>query len=267
MNKYNKGKVYKITSDNTTDVYIGSTTKELSQRLSGHKNAYKRFADNKTNYCLSFELVKHAHFEITLVEAVNVETKEELLKREGFHSMNTPNCINKKIAGRTMKEYYDANKAEILEYHKTYYAENKTEILETHKKYRTENKDKIVESKKEWFIANRDQVLEKNKAYREENKEDLQLKQKEICECECGLQYSRSNKSQHYKSALHKNKLELIKNGGTGNEIIIKEKVPRPPRAQILCECGNYYRKDIKSKHLMSLKHQKYLETRVPITP
>lgn len=158
------------------------------------------------------------------------------------------------------KQYYEENKEEILEYQKTYYEENKAKISETHKKYRTENNDKIVESKKEWFIANRDQVLEKNKAYRDENKEDLKLKQKEKCLCECGDSYARSNKSQHYKSAQHKNKLELIKNGGTGNEIIIKEKVPRPPRAQILCECGNYYRKDIKTKHLMSLMHQKYME-------
>ena len=41
MNKYQNGKIYKITSKQTDDVYIGSTIQELNKRLIHHKAKYK----------------------------------------------------------------------------------------------------------------------------------------------------------------------------------------------------------------------------------
>ena len=53
---------------------------------------------------------------IELVEAFPCSSKVELLKREGWYQLNNP-CVNKKIAGRTIKEsnkkYYDDNKEKI----------------------------------------------------------------------------------------------------------------------------------------------------------
>lgn len=37
MPDYSKGKIYKLCSNQTDNVYIGSTTQELSFRLSDHK--------------------------------------------------------------------------------------------------------------------------------------------------------------------------------------------------------------------------------------
>ena len=37
MNKYNKGKIYKIVDNTNGNVYIGSTIQTLSQRLGGHE--------------------------------------------------------------------------------------------------------------------------------------------------------------------------------------------------------------------------------------
>lgn len=148
MNKYNNGKVYKITSANTTDVYVGSTTYELNQRLSGHERSHRRYLNDKTNYCLSFQIIEKGDYKITLIEAVNVNTKEELLKREGHHAKTIPNCINIAIAGRTQKEYYEDNKQEILDYHKDYYKINKDEIVQKQKAYKEANPELIKQGKK-----------------------------------------------------------------------------------------------------------------------
>ena len=42
MNKYRNGKIYQISNTVTDDVYIGSTTAGLSQRMAKHRNECKR---------------------------------------------------------------------------------------------------------------------------------------------------------------------------------------------------------------------------------
>jgi predicted GIY-YIG superfamily endonuclease len=41
MPDYSNGKIYKLVSDKTAMIYIGSTTQDLNERLSGHKNEFK----------------------------------------------------------------------------------------------------------------------------------------------------------------------------------------------------------------------------------
>jgi len=48
LNKYRKGKIYIIRSDQSDQIYIGSTVKSLKRRLQGHEDDFKRF--NKDNY-------------------------------------------------------------------------------------------------------------------------------------------------------------------------------------------------------------------------
>ena len=50
-NKYEKGKVYKITDIAYNKCYIGSTCdKLLSQRLARHKEQFKRYGQGKANW-------------------------------------------------------------------------------------------------------------------------------------------------------------------------------------------------------------------------
>jgi hypothetical protein len=73
MNKYQNGKIYKLTSKQTDNIYVGSTTKPLVQRMSGHKCDYK---------CTSVEMLKYDDCIIELIEDYPCDSKTELEKRE-----------------------------------------------------------------------------------------------------------------------------------------------------------------------------------------
>ena len=53
------GRVYTIRSHQTDDIYIGSTTQTLSQRMTDHRKNYKQYLDKKRNYITSYEIVQY----------------------------------------------------------------------------------------------------------------------------------------------------------------------------------------------------------------
>lgn len=115
MVNYQNGKIYLLRSSQTTDVYIGSTTKNyLSQRIAQHKSAYKRYLNKTYGYMTSFELIKYDDVAIELIETFPCNSSDELHAREGHHIRNIQ-CINKIIPGRTPKEYREENSESIKE--------------------------------------------------------------------------------------------------------------------------------------------------------
>ncbi len=124
MVNYSLGKIYKIVSDETTDVYIGSTCeKTLTRRLQKHRSNYKDFKKERENtdkksysqpYVRSFDILKYDDAEIILIEKFLCETKDELHARERHWIEKIPN-INKVKPMRTHKEYVKDMKAVILQ--------------------------------------------------------------------------------------------------------------------------------------------------------
>jgi hypothetical protein len=105
-----KGRVYKLVSNHTNDIYIGSTTQSLGGRKSGHKNDYKKFLDGRRKgSCASFTLIEKGEIDIILLEEVSCETIKELKERERYW-IETTDCINIKIPNQTRKEWYEKNK-------------------------------------------------------------------------------------------------------------------------------------------------------------
>ena len=49
---------YKITSTNTDKVYVGSTKKDINERLQNHEAQYRNFKDGKYHYITSFEILE-----------------------------------------------------------------------------------------------------------------------------------------------------------------------------------------------------------------
>ena len=106
-----RGCIYKIISDKTDKIYIGSTTQLLPIRLQQHFNSYHSYINGYSNtYISSFEIIKLAgNIQIILLESVsyNKLTKLELLTREGEYilmpqfsnvivNINNPTPINYK---------------------------------------------------------------------------------------------------------------------------------------------------------------------------
>lgn len=191
INKYNNGKIYKITSEHTENVYVGSTTRDLNGRLKEHRKKYKLHQkdSNKHDYLTSFEIVKYDTYEITLIENFCANTKQELLDREGHYIKITPNCVNARQMGRTEKEWRVDNKEYLQEKNKKYNQDHKVELSQYHKQYRTDNADEIKK---------------KMHNYHEAHKEVNNAKKKQHVDCECGMQYSAGHKTRHFATERHK---------------------------------------------------------------
>lgn len=94
QNKYANGKIYKISSPSTVNVYIGSTCKTLNERLSQHKCDYKRYKNGKYHYVTSFEIVKFDDCVINLIEEIKTNSLD-LIDQETYHINNETNAVNK----------------------------------------------------------------------------------------------------------------------------------------------------------------------------
>jgi len=171
-NKYNNSRIYKICSNLTDKIYIGSTTKTLSRRLTQHKYTYKKNIETNNNkYVSSFEIIKLGDFSIVLIEECNFNNRQQLERREGEIIKLNINVVNKTIAGRTFTEYYNHNKEEYAQYNKQYQLEHKEQIIEQKKQYYNDNIEKFTEKNKQYNLTHKTQIAEYNKHYNLENKE------------------------------------------------------------------------------------------------
>ena len=109
------GRIYVIKSPQTDYVYIGSTTKTLNDRLCSHKSGYKAYLNEKGHYITSFELVKFEDCFIELLEEVSCKNEKELHKIEGQYIKDNMNCVNRRIEGRTRKEYHVDNQKKLID--------------------------------------------------------------------------------------------------------------------------------------------------------
>ena len=214
MPDYKQGKIYKLWSPQGEEIYIGSTTQSLAKRKSGHK---------EMNCCSKLLFEKYDDVRIELIEQYPCENKMELNRREGEHIRNN-NCINRYIAGRTIKEYREDNKEKIKEYEKEWYEDNKEKIkqndkewyennkekiLEQHKEYYENHKEKILEHNKEYYENNKEKILEYQKEYKQNNKEKIKKYKKEYNEkkviCQCGCEVRRDSLPKHKRTRKHTN--------------------------------------------------------------
>jgi hypothetical protein len=188
---YQNGKIYKIVSNLTDKIYIGSTCSPLYKRHYEHKNNYKRFLNGSFHYITSFEILKFDHSDMQLVESYPCNSKEELHAREGMH-IKQNDCVNKSLPGRTHDEklekikeitklYREVNKEKIKEINKLYREVNKEKIKKSVKLYKEENKEQINEYLKLYKEENKEKIHERERLYRELNKEKIKERKKLYC--------------------------------------------------------------------------------------
>ena len=108
MNKFQNGKIYKIT-DNVSDmIYVGSTCNTLQQRLYQHEADYKAFKAEKTNYRTSFKILKNDNYKIELIKFYPCENKQQINLEDGKiikkYKNNNLNIVNRNIAGQSNKQ-------------------------------------------------------------------------------------------------------------------------------------------------------------------
>jgi hypothetical protein len=177
MLDYSNAKIYTIRFiDNDNNIYIGSTIQPLAVRFGGHKKVVSSLYE----YIQDVYNGDWSKCYIELYECFKCNNKEQLNKREGevirdFMKNNEYKVINKRIEGRTRKEYIQDNKEILKKKYKEYYENNKDKI----KEYYSHNKDKIKEYIKEYYSHNKDKIKEYIKEYdkktynKEENTERM----------------------------------------------------------------------------------------------
>jgi len=137
MPNYSSGKIYRIVSPHHPLPYIGSTTQPLANRMALHR---------KTRTCTSRLLIDAGDASIELVEEFPCQTMEELTRREG-EVMRTMECVNRRVAGRTRKEYYQENRKAVCEQVKQYYETHREKVCARMKAYYLRKKEaKLVEA-------------------------------------------------------------------------------------------------------------------------
>jgi hypothetical protein len=170
MPDYSLGKIYKIIDNTNGNIYIGSTTEPtLARRLAGHVRDYKSYLNKKRHFVTSFKVLENEDYDIILIESVKCENKDELIARERYF-IESMECVNKRVEGRTIKEYRDLHKEKNKEYAKEYRKDE-------------ENKKKI----KEWYEKKYPSIL-----------------------CECGKSIVMKVKARHDKSIFHQNYIKEI---------------------------------------------------------
>ena len=149
---YQNGKIYKIVSNQSEEVYIGSTAQVLlCQRFGQHMNEYKRYLSGKIKpKTSSVNIIQYNDAHIVLIEVYPCHSKEELVRREQYHmDLHKDLAVNKlRAVGLDGKEYYELNKDK----KKEYYEANK----DKKKEYYEANKVYIKAQKKEYYEANKD---------------------------------------------------------------------------------------------------------------
>ena len=175
---YSKGKIYKIISDSTDKIYIGSTCQSLSNRLAKHKSSFERWKRVNKGYATSFEIIKFDDYKIILIKDTPSSRKEELEKYEREVIEENKNiCVNKNMPTRNHNEW----------------------CIETN--YNRKEHDK------EYQIKNKEKILEKAKIKRNLIKDDTNAKNRIKIKCECGLEINKSSMHRHLKRSIHQIKL------------------------------------------------------------
>ena len=152
MPDFSKAKIYKLVSNKSSDVYIGSCLVDLSKRLSKHKAP--------SNTCISKSMfIDDAIITIVLIENYQCLCKNELKARE-LHYITTLQCINKnkpyisdiQIINGDVKEWqkqYRLNHAEDI---KQYYINHAEEKKQYDKQYRLVHKEEMKQRYKQYYL-------------------------------------------------------------------------------------------------------------------
>lgn len=107
MVNYNKSKIYRIYPNvedfDEGDVYYGSTTKTLAQRMSNHRTDFKNNSKKSATSSRIFEKYGMDNCKMELIQEYPCDNIEQLKAIEGSYIRNNK-CVNRCLPLRTHNE-------------------------------------------------------------------------------------------------------------------------------------------------------------------
>lgn len=193
--KYQRGKIYKLCSDHTDEIYIGSTTqKTLAQRMGGHRKDYLKVKHHGEKRCTSWILLDYPDCRIVLLEQFPCNSKDELNAREQHYiDLHKDICVNRRKAytGCTREEYLKAYAQEHVQKKKMYDAE-----------YRANNAEAIKAKR----------ALNAAENYQKRKQKDMEYHSRRII-CECGVEICQAVRAKHQRTNKHLTRMNTLKFG------------------------------------------------------
>ena len=210
IDDYLHGKIYKLVSNQTNDIYIGSTKSSLATRFACHKYSYKKGERITASHLLQYDDVRielledypttsqyflhlRERYWIQELKCVNfilpTRTKQEYeedraVNKEQLNNNEEDNSTKPLLQRRTKqeygKEYREINKERLKKYRednsavaKQYKDAHKTETKEYNRQYNKNNKTKIKESNQQYNKNNKTKRKEVNKQYKDNHKTEI----------------------------------------------------------------------------------------------
>ena len=203
MVNYQNGKIYKIWDVAFTKCYIGSTCEDIKKRYTRHKENYHRYKNGKYHYVSVYDLFDEFGIEnckIVWEEDFSCGSKKELEKREGLIQKEN-DCINKRVAGRSDKEWR---------------IDHKEHVKLVAKSYRENNPEKCKANAQNWYNNNKEYSNAKSRANYANNKEEynkqgkIRYEKKKLIRytCACGSDVACIRKKVHERTLKHQQYLQ-----------------------------------------------------------
>jgi group I intron endonuclease len=107
MVNYQNGKIYKLVNDIDDDIYVGSTCKQLSNRMAKHRTDAKASNHKQRKVYQKMNAFGIEHFKIVLIENHPCDSREELTRREDYYirqmkpSLNTVMAFHNVLCARS----------------------------------------------------------------------------------------------------------------------------------------------------------------------
>ena len=119
MPNYQEGKIYKIYNTINDDIYVGSTSLKLCERMRDHRRTIKHHRKQHLPLYNAFREHGIDNFFIELIEKYPCNDVEELRQKEGEYIINMKPTLNTRVPGRSDKDcrklYYENNKELLLQ--------------------------------------------------------------------------------------------------------------------------------------------------------
>lgn len=174
-NKYSTGKVYKLVNSVDNEIYVGSTCKKLTDRLTDHK---KKAKVRNSKVYKHLTQIGWNNVSIELLENFACESKDELLKRERYYIDELKSSLNTVLPTRTPKEYKQQHKEKLLESNRKWEQDNREKRKAQSLIVRQNNRQKLADRSKEYYNANKEKIAQRKKLYRENNKDKIKEQNK-----------------------------------------------------------------------------------------
>lgn len=133
------GQIFKL-SVPSGKCYVGMSSIPINYRLNNMKADYKKYLKGEITDSEVLPLMGEP-YSVTILERITAETRGPIDARHRYWIENTPNCVNKRIPGRTYTQYYQDKREEIRKKQKERYQKNKEVILQKVKDYQAKKKE------------------------------------------------------------------------------------------------------------------------------